>query len=100
MPISGLVLTLAPAGPVRDAALAALAADSRVTLGALVEPGAVLPVVTETTDAAAHEALWRRLAAIDGVLQVRLAFHDFSDVRDFDAGFAPRRARRDAPEGG
>jgi len=85
MPVSGLVLTLSADAPDRDAALAALRADSRVTVGELV--AASLPVVTETDTMDAHEALWHELAALEGVLMVRLAFHDFSDV---DAP-APRR---------
>ncbi len=98
MPVSGLVLTLGPEGTQRDATLTTLGADDRVTIGELAEDGAALPVVTETDDLIEHEALWHELAALEGVLQVRLAFHDFSDVPDFDAGGVQRR--RSAPRGG
>lgn len=78
MPVSGLVVTLAADPALRERAFAAILGCHGVTLGEAM--GARLPVVTETETMSEHEALWRRLEAIDGVLQVRLAFHDFSDV--------------------
>jgi hypothetical protein len=86
MPVSGLVLTLSPDPGLRALALEALARDPRVTVGERI--GARLPVVTETDTLLEHHALWSDLEAIDGVLLVQLAFHDFSDVaeRDLDGG--------------
>ena len=100
MPISGLVLTLSPDGPAREALLSELAGDERIILGDLVEPGGVLPIVTETVDEQEHEALWDHLVRQPGVLQVRLAYHDFSDVHDFEPGGLRRRRRGTEPEGG
>ena len=80
MPVSGLVLTLDADPQQRCTLLATLAADARVTLGELVEGS--LPVVTETDSMDEHRGLWHELAGLAGVLQIRLAYHDFSDVSD------------------
>lgn len=86
MPVSGLVVTLAPDPELRRLAVELLAGDPRMTLGELVEGH--LPLVTETATLDEHEAIWKELEATAGVLQVRLAFHDFSDIDEF-----PRRPR-------
>lgn len=78
MPVSGLVLTLERDPSLRSDLLETLGADGRVTTGEPIEGS--LPVVTETDTIDEHEALWNEIAALDGVLMVRLAFHDFSDV--------------------
>ena len=92
MPVSGLVLTLSPGdgGQVAQA----LGADPRVTVGERAAQR--LPVVTETDTMGDHLDLWNELEGLDGVLQVELAFHDFSDVGDFE--LPPRRRSR--PGGG
>ena len=89
MPISGLVVTLSSDGSDRSDALEWVRADERMTVGDAV--GNVLPVVTETDTMDEHEELWNELAALSGVLQVRLAYHDFSDVQTFRSPPAPAR---------
>jgi nitrate reductase NapAB chaperone NapD len=79
MPVSGLILNLVPHDLRRcSKVMEILDADSRITVGDQV--GGCLPIVTETSTMDEHEALWKELAALEGVLQVRMAFHDFSDV--------------------
>ncbi len=93
MPIAGLVITLAEAGPLCDAALGLLAEDKRLTVGAL-QPGGRLPVVTDTATLAEQSDLWNELARLPGVLLVDLAFHDASDLGDFTSDALPSRWRR------
>lgn len=84
MPVSGLVIDLRDDLREREAALEALEGDRRITVGPL--QGACLPVVTETEGLAEQEALWHQIEALDGVLALRLAFHDFSDVPQAPTG--------------
>jgi len=93
MPIAGLVLTLAEAGPLCDAALALLGSDPRLTVGDL-QPGGRLPVVTDTHSLPEQADLWNELARLPGVLMVDLAFHDASDLGDFTSDALPSRWRR------
>lgn len=88
MPISGIVVTLAPEVERRESALCALRDHPNVTLGEAVETR--LPLVTETETMTEHDEVWSQLEKIEGVLQIRLAFHDFSDVEET---FPRRRAR-------
>jgi hypothetical protein len=77
MIVSSLVVTLDPDPELRTRALAALAADTRLTLG---EPFADrLPVVAETASAALGAALCEELAAQGGVLGVHVVAIDFSE---------------------
>lgn len=82
MPVSGLVLTLERDASLRSVVLDVLEADGRVTAGEPIEESFLLPVVTETATMDEHQALWNELSALDGVLMIRLAFHDFSDVEE------------------
>jgi len=65
MVISSLVITLPPTPAQRARLLAHLADDPQITVGTPVRDR--LPVVTETTDAAAGAALCEALSAHDGV---------------------------------
>jgi hypothetical protein len=96
MPISGLVLTLLPGEADRAELLGLLHDDQRITVGELVD--GCLPVVTETGSHDEHEGLWRELESQGSVLNVRLAYHDFSDVEDF--GNRPKTRRHSMPRGG
>jgi hypothetical protein len=76
MPISGLLLTLE--SPESQApVLAALGADSRITVG--VPCGLHLPVVTDTGGAEEGESLARELGSVAGVCFVDVVTIDFSD---------------------
>ncbi len=88
MPVSGIVVTLASEIEQRERAMDALRKHPCVTLGEAVETR--LPIVTDTETMDEHEEVWSQLEKIEGVLQVQLAFHDFSDV---DGPFPRRRAR-------
>jgi hypothetical protein len=90
MVTSALVVTLDGDAGVRRAAVDALAADARLTLGELV--GARLPVVAETTGLGAAESLVEELSAIAGVLLVDVVLVDFDPDADVDA--APRLGKR------
>lgn len=78
MPIGGLVVTLDPDPSRRDAALGALAADPRLTLGEPVHDR--LPVVAETSTLDEGDALFREVAGAPGVLFVDVISVDFSDM--------------------
>lgn len=78
MIVSALVLTLDVDAARRDAALASLAADARLTLGAPI--AARLPVVAETASIGDGEALVRELADVDGVVKVDVVSIDFEEV--------------------
>jgi nitrate reductase NapAB chaperone NapD len=89
MPIAGLVLTLdgRPQAPLK----AALAQAPGVSLG---EPqGTRLPIVLESASQQAFDVACRELAALHGVLQVELAFADFSDLPEL-ADYVPLRRGR------
>lgn len=76
MVVSALVVTLSTNPGPRAAALAALAADSRLTLG---EPaGDRLPVVAEAESAAHGVTLCDALGAQPGVVRVDVVAIDFS----------------------
>lgn len=78
MTTSGLVLTLAEDPALRAAALAALARDSRISVG---EPsGLRLPIATEEIDLAAAEALAEALGHLDGVRFVDVVFVHFEET--------------------
>ena len=96
MPISGLVATLAADQTQQTAVSQELARWEEVTLGNLT--GRQLALVTDTATEADHEALLRRLEATEGVLHLRMAFYDFSDVTDYDS--VPRGPRRRGFQGG
>lgn len=91
MPVSGLVLTLAGEPAARDRAVATLGGDPRLTVG--IACAGHLPVVAETSSEAETDALVADLAARQGVLLVRVAFHDFSDVAGPGAPGRPTPAR-------
>lgn len=91
MPVSGLVLTLSPDLDMRSTAIERIVADPRVTLGKPL--GGSLPAVTATDTMEDHEALWNELLSIEGVLMIRLAYHDFSDIEEFDTPRPPRRMK-------
>lgn len=78
MPISGLVVTLAADEAVRRKAIAALAADPRITVGD--SKANKLALVLETGSPAEDQAAWNELESIPGVDLVALAFVDFSEV--------------------
>ncbi|MCC6646042.1 MAG: hypothetical protein IT374_10780 [Polyangiaceae bacterium] len=78
MPIGALVVTLDPDPARRAAALLALSADARVTVG---EPrGGRLPVVSDTATLEEGDRLFRELAEVPGVLFVDVVSVDFSDL--------------------
>ena len=79
MPISGLVVTVDETDPCVVGALANLPG---VQLGEAT--GARVPCVAETTDVHSEASLYRRIEALSGVVQVEVAFHDFSDVTTVD----------------
>jgi nitrate reductase NapAB chaperone NapD len=78
MPIVSAVLTLAPDLVTRAAVQRALGTDPRITLGPLNADR--LPVVLETSSRDEDRALWERVADSPGVLNIELAFADFSDL--------------------
>lgn len=84
MVVSALVVMLSPGRELRAAALAALAADPRLTLGAVNRDR--LPVVAEAASADAGAALCDELAAIAGVLRVDVVAIDFAGAADHAAG--------------
>lgn len=78
MPICGAVLHLSERAELRQAALDALARDSRITLG---EPqGTRLPVVFDTVDAREDDELWREVLRIDGVMHADVVVASFDDA--------------------
>lgn len=100
MPVSGLVLTLSSQSKERRSVIAALVADRRVTLGPTPDDALLLPVVIESMTIDEQLELRDAFEALDGVLQVRLAFFDFSDIDDVaeEAGESARRPQH--PKGG
>ncbi len=95
MPVAGLVLTLCDDAALRDAAVEALTADTRVSTGEM-QHGARLPVVTDTASITEEQDLWNEIARTPGVLLVDLAFHDGSDLEAFTSDDLPSRWRRAA----
>jgi len=100
MPVSGLVLSLQPGSFAPSCPLAeALSEDERITIGEA--QGSSLPVVTETETNRELETLWKELEARAEVLQVRLAFHDFSDLSEPPTSVGDgARSLTTGPEGG
>lgn len=90
MPVTGLVAQLSgdPAG--WPATLERLRRDPRVTLGP--REGPKVAVVTETDRSEEDALLFAELAATEGVAQLFVVFHDFSDVPEVE-GTVPRRFR-------
>jgi hypothetical protein len=78
MPISSLVLTLDASPESRALALAAVAKDSRITVGTPLEE-VWLPVVTETATLSEGEALFESLRELPGVSFVDVVMVDFSE---------------------
>ncbi|PTL77371.1 hypothetical protein [Vitiosangium sp. GDMCC 1.1324] len=78
MPISSLVLTLDASPDRRALALAGVARDPRITVGAPVEER-WLPVVTETDSLPEGEALAESLRELPGVSFVDVVMVDFSE---------------------
>jgi hypothetical protein len=98
VPVSALVITLDPEAARRERGLAALAADSRLSLGA-IQAGR-LPAVAETATLAEGDRLVaEELPAIDGVVFVDVVLVDFSDVDDFDEPLPRRRGGRNRDAG-
>lgn len=77
MPVVGAVFHLHEQPTLREAALAILGGDPRITLGEL--HGDNLPLVLETASAEEDRAVWRSLGAIEGVDQIVVTFADLSD---------------------
>lgn len=75
MVVSALVVSLHSDPAVHAPTLARLAADPRLTLGALQRDR--LPIVTEASSADAGAALVEELAAVDGVARVDVVSIDF-----------------------
>lgn len=92
MPVTGLVAHLTDDAREQARTLERLAADPRVTLGP--REGPKLALVTETERAEEDAELFGELSRIDGVLQLFVVFHDFSDVGGVE-GTVPRRWGRD-----
>jgi hypothetical protein len=80
MIVSALVVTLDDEIRLRSEALAALAADERLTLGPV--EGVRVPVVAEVPRAADGEQLVSELQARPGILFVDVVLVDFSDAPD------------------
>ena len=78
MPISSLVLTLDASPDRRALALAEVARDARITVGAPVNE-CWLPVVTETGSLSEGEALAESLREVPGVSFVDVVMVDFSE---------------------
>jgi len=77
MPVSGLVLTLTDAAPLRAQALATVREHPAVDVG---EPhGGRVPIVVDTPDSSADRDIWEWLGAIPGVLFVDLVCTDASE---------------------
>lgn len=94
MPVAGLVVTLTDLDALRDEALATLASDARLTVGAL-QGGGRLPLVTDTATLREEQDLWNEIARTPGVLLVDLAFHDSSDAGEFTSAELPSKRRRE-----
>lgn len=77
MVVSALVVMLDPEPARRVSALAELASDSRLVLGAVV--GDRLPVVAEADSAGGGVALCDRISTVDGVVRVDVVTIDFED---------------------
>lgn len=87
MPVSGLVITLAD-----GADLDPLRALQPLSFGEAV--GCRLPAVAETDDVLSEQALYEQIEALPGVLQLEVAFHDFSDVSEVERLPSRRRNKR------
>jgi hypothetical protein len=85
------VATLSPDQDQQTALSQELALWKEVTVGELA--GRQLALVAQTATEADHETLLRRLEATAGVIRLRLAYYDFSDVTDFDARLGQPRRR-------
>ncbi|MBX3272501.1 MAG: hypothetical protein KF729_19740 [Sandaracinaceae bacterium] len=90
MPVTGLVAHLRGDPSGWPETIARLGADARVTVGP--REGGRVALVTETTAAAEDAALFAALEATEGVSQLFVVFHDFSDVPEIE-GTVPRRLR-------
>lgn len=92
MPVLGVVVTLSERPAAREAALAAMRADPRLTVGEAMGPagsaGRRVPVVIDTIDRDEDRACWRALEALPGVDAIELAFADFSDLHPIAAADA------------
>jgi len=75
MPVSGLVVTLGGCLARVDAALAALRADPRVTLGERVGP--IQPIVVDTHDADEDRRAHKSLHDLEGILKIEIVFVGF-----------------------
>lgn len=83
MPISSIILTLAPDDARRDSALDALAAHNSIDIGA--QHGLRVPIVVDTPDSDADRAVWQWLHDLDGVTFVDLVTAYFVDDDDDSA---------------
>lgn len=94
MPVSGLVVTLAPPGPEADRAFAWLREDDRFALGD-PEPATPrrLPVTLDTPDRAADKRTWVELQDHPGIDFVDVACVFFEE----DAAHAAADTTADAP---
>lgn len=82
MPITGAVVVLPPAPADRDAVIARLSTDARVTLGP--EAQGRLAIVVETTTTREGQDLLFDVQSMTGVGAVLPVFHDFSDEHPSD----------------
>lgn len=98
MVTSALVVTLEDDAQAACAAVDALAADGRLTLGERI--GVRLPVVAETKGLGAAEALAEELLALEGVFAVDVVLVDFDPEGDVDGPPRLGRKRRATGEAG
>ena len=77
MPISGLVVTLAPDHKIREHALEAIAADPRVEMGEQLSHR--LAIIVETSSSAEDRLFWHWLNELSGVEFVEVAFVGFDE---------------------
>ena len=96
MPISGLVLTVAPSE--LEPIARTLAEDPRFDAGPPCGPR--LPVVVETGGVAEDRAALEWLEALPGVTMVELAWLDFSDIEEVSSPELRRMGRRHDRRGG
>ncbi len=80
MPIIGAVLSLSPLDAPYTELREALARDTRLTLGEVANGR--LPVVVETRSHEEDRAYLDALRSMPGVLDVQVAFNDFSDLHE------------------
>lgn len=93
MPISGLVVTLAPPSADTDRAMAWLSEDTRFTLG---QPEAEntrrLPITLDTASRAEDKQCWEEMQAHPGITFVDVACVFFDEDEDEDEIASPTNA--------